>query len=427
MSLRDFIGELEREEKVIHVTDEVDPKLEAAKIIKQHPKDTILFEKVKGSEYRVVAGVCASRDNFARAMGIERDELLFKISEVIDKPTEPKRVEKGVCQEVVEKEADLSRIPILTHASNDLGPYISAGVWIANDEEWGLNADYHRASPVAKDKLVARICHRDLYKYMQKNDPLEVAICLGLHPTVSLAASISTKPDVNELAIANSMKPVELVKCKTIDVEVPADAELVLEGTITASETHEEGPFPDISGTFDKVRDEPVFTVKCITHRKDPIYQGLLPAYNEHRLLMGMPKEPTIYRAVNEVANCKNVMLSPGGCSWLHAIVQIEKKNDDDGIKAGEAAFKGHGSLKHCIVVDDDIDIYDLNDLEWAIATRCQMDKDAKVWQDKGSSLDASACKIEGSDRLMTAKVALDATIPWDKDRDAFLKANLGE
>jgi UbiD family decarboxylase len=300
-------------------------------------------------------------------------------------------------------------------------------VWITEDSEWGLNADYHRASPIAKDKLVARICHRDLYKYLQKTDPLEVAIVNGLNPTVSLAASVSTKPEVNELAIANSMRKLELVKCKTIDIEVPADAELVIEGTITAAETHDEGPFPDISGTFDKVRQEPVFTVKCVTHRKNPIYQGLLPAYNEHRLLMGMPKEPTIYRAVNEVATCKNVMLSPGGCSWLHAIVQIEKKNADAGKMAAEAAFKGHKSLKHCIVVDDDVDIYDVNDIEWAIATRVQANKDAYIFMAPGSSLDCSADKIEGSDRLQTAKIALDATIPWDKDQKAFKKAKLGE
>jgi 2,5-furandicarboxylate decarboxylase 1 len=142
---------------------------------------------------------------------------------------------------------------------------------------------------------------------------------------------------------------------------------------------------------------------------------------------MGMPKEPTIFNAVNEVAKCRNVLITPGGCCWLHAIVQIEKKNADDGMKAAEAAHKGHGSLKHAIVVDDDIDIYDLADVEWAIATRLQADKNVRIWRGPGSSLDATAERIEGSDRLMTAKVAMDATIPWDKKREKFQKANLGE
>lgn len=421
------MDELEGEGRLIRFKEEVDPNLEAAGIIKRHPTDTILFEDVKGSDYRIVAGVCASRENFARAMGIKKEEILENIAMVIDEPVEPETATEAPCQEVVEEDPDLSKIPVLTHASEDLGPYMTAAVWICKDSEYGLNADYHRASPIAKDKLVARICHRDLYKYLGKTDPLEVAIVLGLDPTVGLAASISTKPDVNELAIANRMKPLKLAKCKTIDVEVPAEAELVIEGTITMGELAEEGPFPDISGTHDKVRQEPVFTAKCITHRKNPIYQGLLPAYNEHRLLMGMPKEPTIYRAINKVAKCKNVLLSPGGCSWLHAIVQIEKQGADDGKNAGKAAFEGHKSLKHCIVVDDDIDIYNPDELEWAVATRVQAEKDAEIFLAPGSSLDASAEKMEGSDRLQTSKIALDATIPWDKDRKAFKKVVLGE
>ena len=427
MSLRDFLDLMESEGKLKRIKDEKTPYLEIAGIIKKHPTETILFEKVKDSGYRVVVGVCAKRENFAKAMGIDKGDLLFKISEVIDNPKEPKIVKEAPCQQIVEDEVDLEKIPILTHSTTDLGAYISAGVWICNDEEWGLNADYHRASPISRDKLVARICHRDLYKYLLKNDPLEVAIVNGLDPTVSLAASISAGIDANELAIANSMKPLELVKCKTIDVYVPKDAEIVIEGTISLTERHQEGPFPDISNTYDKIRSEPVFTAKCITHRKNPIYQGLLPAFNEHRLLMGMPKEPTIYRAVNEVCECKNAVLTPGGCSWLHALVQIKKNNRDDGVKAAKAAFEGHKSLKHCVVVDDDIDIYDPSDVEWALCTRVQAKKDLIIFQAPGSSLDASAETIEGSDRLETSKIALDATIPWEKDKKDFIKAKLGE
>ena len=425
--MRDFISRLEKEGSLVKIAGEIDPKLGAAKILKEKDGQAVLFEKVKGSDYRVVAGVCGSRENFAKAMGIQKEDLLFKIAEVIRKPTKPEVAAKGACQEVVEKEVDLGKIPVLTHASKDLGPYITAGVYVSKNKAGRLNLAFHRSSPICKDRLVARICHRDTWKNLEEaGGELDVAICIGLDPTVLLAASISAG-DVNELEIANSMKPLKLVKCLTNDLLVPADAELVLEGVLTSKERHKEGPFPDISGTFDVVRDEPVVIIRKITHRKNPIYQGLLPAYNEHRLLMGMPKEPTIYNAVNEVAKCRNVLITPGGCCWLHALIQIEKRNADDGIKAAEAAHKGHGSLKHAIVVDDDIDLYDLADVEWAIATRMQADRNIKVWRGPGSSLDATAEKIEGSDRLMTAKVAMDATIPWDKKRDKFLKANLGE
>lgn len=428
MSMRSFLDELDKDGQLIKISKETDPNLEMARVLIESDDKAVLFEKVKGSEYTVAAGLCSSRENFARAMKIEKEQLLFRIAEVINKPTEPTVVDTGACQEVVEKDVDLTKIPILTHCSNDLGAYMTAGVYISNSPTNGPNAAIHRTSPIAKDKFVARICHRDTYKNMEEADgELDVAICVGLHPTVSLAAAISTKSEVNELGIANSMRPLDVVKCKTNDLLVPADAELVLEGVLTDKEKHEEGPFPDISGTFDKVRQEPVIKINCITHRKDPIYQGLLPAYGEHRLLMGMPREPTIYNEVSKVAKCKNVLITKGGCSWLHAVVQIEKQNPNDGKKAAEAAFKGHPSMKHCIVIDDDVDIYDLNDIEWAISTRVQADKDANIFMAKGSSLDCSASAIPGSDRLQTCKIGLDATIPSDKKKEDFLKAKLGE
>ncbi len=429
MDLRGFLAELEADNRLMKVGSEVDPYLEIAGIQAAHDGDAILFDNVKGVGYRVVTGVCGSRDYFARALGCAKEELIPRIAAAIEATEEPDVVEEGACQEVVEEDVDLSTIPILTHASCDLGAYITSGVYVAGDPELGANLSYHRASPFSKDKLVARICHRDLYKYLEAaGDTLELSICLGLHPAIMLAASVSAGSETNEYCIANDLHPLTVTQGVTNDLLVPADAELILEGTITASETHEEGPFPDISGTPDKVRQEPVITINCITHRKDPIYQGLLPAAREHRLLMGMPKEPTIYTKVNEVAACRNVSLSTGGCSWLHAIVQIDKKNADDGKKAAKAAFEGHKSLKHCVVVDDDIDIDDIADVEWAIATRAQLDQDAEIWRGPGSSLDATAEKMEGSDRLMTCKVALDATIPWDKgDIESFRKVPLGK
>jgi UbiD family decarboxylase len=427
MSFRDFLGELDKVGELVKIPKEVDPNLEVARVLVKNDGKAVLFEKVKGSDYRMASGVCGSRELFARAMGIKKEDLLFSIAKAIEKPTEPKIVKAGPCQDVVEKNVDLSKIPIPTYASKDLGPYVTAGVYVCKNKAGRINAAIHRTSPIGKDKMVARICHRDTHKFLEEaGGELDIAICMGLHPTVSLASSISAG-ETPELSIANTMKPLQLVKCRTNDLLVPADSELVLEGVLTSKERHTEGPFVDISGTFDVVREEPTIKINCVTHRKNPIYQALLPGYNEHRLLMGMPKEPTIYNAVNAVAKCKNVLITPGGCSWLHTLVQIKKENADDGMKAAEAAFKGHGSLKHCIVVDEDIDVYNLNEVEWALATRMQADKNAKIWRGPGSSLDATAEKIEGSDRLMTAKVAIDATVPWDKKREKFQKAKLGE
>lgn len=132
---------------------------------------------------------------------------------------------------------------------------------------------------------------------------------------------------------------------------------------------------------------------------------------------MGMPREPTIFAAVEEVAECRGVYITPGGCSWLHAVVAIHKRRPDDGRRAAEAAFRGHNSLKHVVVVDDDVDIFSPAEVEWAIATRFQADRDLMVWEDQpSSSLDPSARHIPGQ-KARTAKMGLDATIPWEDAR----------
>ena len=427
MSLRGFLTRLDSEGRVRYIREPVDPYLEAARILREYDGEVVVFENVKGSEFKIAAGLCADRGNFARAAGVGRKNLLKAIADAIDRPSPPRVVEGAPCREVVEETIDLARIPILTHTSRDLGPYITAGVWITRNAEGRHNMAFHRASPIAPDRLVARICHRDTWRNLKEGGgEIPVAICLGLDPTVLLAASVSAS-GVCEFDIANALKTLEVTPSLTSDLLVPATSEIVLEGVLTTKELHTEGPFPDITDTFDVVRNEPVMIVRKITRRRDAFYQALLPAYREHRLLMGMPKEPTIFRAVNRVARCIDVRLTPGGCSWLHAVVQIEKRNADEGLKAAEAAFEGHGSLKHCVVVDTDIDIDDPNDVEWAVATRAQADRDVKVWRGPGSSLDASAEKQEGSDRLLTAKVAVDATAPWDKDRGLFEKAVVGE
>jgi UbiD family decarboxylase len=208
-------------------------------------------------------------------------------------------------------------------------------------------------------------------------------------------------------------------------MEVPADTEFVLEGRITKITT-KEGPFLDLTETYDKVREQPVIEIKRITRRKDAIFHALLPGKGEHKILMGMPREPTIFNEVNKVCRCKNVLVTPGGASWLHAVVQITKQNEEDGRKALEAAFKGHGSLKHCVVVDDDINIYDLNEVEWAIATRFQADKNLAVMPNQpGSSLDPSGDLTEGK-KAMTCKAGFDATITWKNKDKSFRKERYG-
>jgi 2,5-furandicarboxylate decarboxylase 1 len=172
------------------------------------------------------------------------------------------------------------------------------------------------------------------------------------------------------------------------------------------------------------VRQEPVLVVKAITHRKDAIWQALLPGALEHKLLMGMPREPTIFKKVNEVVKCLDVNVTPGGCSWLHAVVQIEKQSEEDGLKAIQAAFAGHRSCKHVFVVDQDIDIYNPQEVEWALATRFQGDRGLVIKdKERGSSLDPSA--EEGTH--LTTKVGFDLTRPLASGGKTFEKAQFPE
>ncbi len=246
-----------------------------------------------------------------------------------------------------------------------------------------------------------------------------MAVCIGNSVSVMIAASLGPPSGVDEFSIANALYPMKMVKCKTKNLEVPAESEFVIEGRLI-KEVDREGPFVDLTETRDFERKEPVFVVDCITHRKDAMYQALIPGRLEHKTLMGMPKEPTIYDEVSKVAACKNVLVDMGGGSWLHGIVQISKKNPDDGKKAIEAAFTGHKSMKHVVIIDDDVDIYNPTAVEWAIATRFQAGKDLVVKLDQsGSSLDPSSKQEEGK-KALTDKVGVDATIPFDVDKSKY-------
>ena len=423
MGFRSFLAMLKKTGELTHINKAVSTKYEMAGVIEALGEKPVLFENVKESTISVVAGLLGSKEIIAQALGLKKEVLLHKLSKAIENPLPPKVVEKGDCQEIVDADVDLTKLPIMRFTEKDGGKYIASAVSIVRDPELGRNMCFHRLMMLNKNKFVARIVEeRGTDTALKKaGGELDVAICIGNSTAVLLAAATSLPKGVDELGMANALEPTELVRCKTINLEVPKDCEIVLEGRIT-KEMAAEGPFLDTTGTIDKIRKQPVVEIKCITHRKKPIYQTLLPGRHEHQFLMGMPKEPTMFNEVNKVCKCSDVYITPGGCSWLHAVVQINKQNPDDGRKAIEAAFEGHKSLKHCVIVDDDINIYDSNDVEWAIATRFQADKNAVILPNqRGSSLDPSGDLTEGK-KARTCKMGLDATIPFGKTDKSFVK-----
>jgi len=423
LGFRSFLEQLSKSGELTRISKPVSTEYEMAGVIEALGEKPVFFEKVKESSIPVVAGLVSSKEIIASALNLEKAHLLPKLSSALEKPVPPQVVENGECQEIVEKEVDLTKLPIMRYTEKDGGKYIASAVSIVKDPELGRNMCFHRLMLLDKNRFVARIVEeRGTDTALKKaGGELDIAICIGNSTAVLLAAATSLPMGVDELGMANALEPTELVKCKTIDLEVPRNCEFVLEGRITREKTAE-GPFLDTTGTIDKIRQQPIIEIKCVTHREKPVYQTLLPGRHEHQFLMGMPKEPTIFNEVNKVCECKDVYITPGGCSWLHAIVQIKKQNADDGKKAIAAAFEGHKSLKHCVIVDEDIDIYNPHDVEWAIATRFQADKNAVILPNqRGSSLDPSGDLTEGK-KARTCKMGLDATVPSGKTDKSFAK-----
>lgn len=430
MSLRKVIQEAEKRREVLHITDEVSPKYEAACLMRKFDDGPILvFDRVEGYNMKVIANVCGSRGRLAYALGINKMELHSKLYSSINSPTPPDVASSAPSQEVIE-EPDLTLLPILTHFEKDKGPYITSGVVYArNPEDQVENVSIHRLQVLDDSTLAIRLVPRHLYRIWmatkEHRENLEVAISLGLHPAVYLAAASSPPYGVNEYHIANSLMDgkLKLTKCLKTECYVPAEAEIVIEGEISFEKEVMEGPFVDILGTYDIERMQPQVSVKAITHRKESLYQAILPSGMEHKLLMGLPREAAIHEAVSRVVPyVKDVVLTSGGGGWLHALISIRKQKEGDGKNALLAAFAAHPSLKHAVVVDDDIDIHDLSAVEWAIATRFQADEDLIViGKARGSSLDPSS----DQERLLTSKLGLDATRPLDKPTEKFERARI--
>ena len=424
MNLRDSICWARAGGRLVEVAAPADPDLDMARAIYRHDGQPVLFDEVTGYPgWRVLAGMASAREYFAAALGVPPAELIHRLASALANPVPPAIVGEGPCQEVVEPGVDLARLPILRHFSFDGGPYVTAGILVVDDPDYGRNVSFHRLLRLDGRRFAARLVEkRGTDTALRKSaGDLPVAVCIGNSLPLLLAASMSPPMGVDELAIANALASTPVVPCQAVPLHVPAESEIVLEGRLTHA-TAPEGPFVDLTETMDFVRPGPIVEIDCITHRHDPIYQALLPGKLEHKLLMGMPKEPTILAAVSQVCRCTNVAITPGGTSWLHAVVQIEKRGPDDGRVAIQAAFRGHGSLKHVVVVDADVNPYDPAEVEWAIATRFQADRGLVVLTDQpGSSLDPSGTHRPG-EKSLTAKMGLDATIPWGAAKSTFEK-----
>ncbi len=427
--LRGFLERLEVEGELLHIEEEASPRFEIPQLMRAFEDRAVIFERVEGYGNRVVGGVCGARGRILKALGLTPNSFYERLLQAMRSP-KPCRLGDGPVMEVTETPS-LKGIPILTHFERDPGPYITAGVLHAKGPDGSDgNVSFHRLLVLDERRMTLRIVPRHLYRILQMarekgSTSLDVSISIGLHPAVMVAAASPAPFGVCEFDVANALLGGELrlVECEHVDALAPADAELVIEGRLRLDEEALEGPFVDLTGTYDVERRQPVLEVVGVMHREDYIYQALLPSGPEHRLLMGMPPEARIWEYVRGVIpTVRGVNMTRGGCGWLHCIVSLEKFREGDPKNALMAIFAAHPSLKLAVVVDSDIDPHDVEQVEWAIATRFRGDEDLLIIPHvRVSSLDPTS----DQELELGCKVGIDATRPLNKPKEKFERATI--
>ena len=432
--LRSFLLMLQSDNELVRVKRDVNAEYEIAAVsARLDGKQAVLFEKVRKNKIRVVCNVIATPRRFYLALGGSfhnshkadvKKNIHSRITEALHGLSEPTRTEgSGLFEE--KSSRSLYDLPIVTHFEKDAGPFITSSIVFSEDQESGRqNQSTHRLLRLDEHNMAIRMVEgRHLHKCFtyarDHGEDLKIAIGIGVHPAVNIAAAYQAAYGVDEMQIANSLLDGGLVLSRTSysQLYVPSHTEIILEGRILNDKTHEEW-MVEMLRTYDFKRKQPVFELERIMLRNDAIYHDILPGYSEHRLLMGMPVEAKMYDNIkNVVPTTQSVHLTEGGSNWLSAVIQIKKRLEGEPKNALLAAFTAHPSLKIAIVVDDDINPTDPIAVEYAIATRCQPDRDFIIIANaKGSSLDPSS----DQDNLLTTKVGIDATATILKAKERF-------
>jgi 2,5-furandicarboxylate decarboxylase 1 len=432
--LRSFLDALEAgpPSEFATITAEVDPNLQLTGLIRRlqaedrHP--VLYFENVKGTPIRVVANALATRERLAFLFGCDANQVVDVYQERQEHLIPPVRVADGPVREVVltGQDVNLLDLPQIVHCGEDAGPYFASGVVLARDPDTGIyNAGVYRTQIVGPRKVriypSAATNLRYLYnRAEERGEALEVAWVLGHHPALLLASQYRGPIDVDELHVAGGLlgEPLRMVAAETIGLDVPADAEIVVEGRILPHVRELEGPFGEFTWTLGPAEMNPIGEITAITRRRDAIYLDVFSAHAEHNLLGMIPREALLRQRVRAaVPTLREVAMPLSGTCRFTAYVSIGKSHPGAARQAAMAAFATDSFLKQVIVVDDDIDVFNEADVMWAVATRVQADKDIVVIPDAWTNeLDPSA--HQPNDRTkrggVNAKWILDATSPVD-------------
>ena len=422
--LRDYISLIKKNNELKIVKSQVSTKYEIAGITaKVDGSYAVLFENIKESNFRLISNLVGTRKRFSQAVGSNEKGIHDKVISSIKKAHKPKKISKGKFME--NKSRDLSILPIVTHFEKESGPFITSSiVYVRNFDTGKQNSSFHRMMPIDKNHLSIRMVegrhlHRCFVDAKEHGEDLKIAITVGVHPAVSIAGAYQADWGKDEMDIANSLLNgrLALSKLPYTELTVPSGTEIVMEGKVLQDRTHPEW-MVEMLQTYDHNRNQPVFELENLYFRNNPIFHDVLSGFSEHRLLMGMPIESKLNGDLKKAfPQTLKVSMTNGGCNWLHAVVQIKKKNNSDPKKIIKKTFESHRSLKQVTVVDDDIDPNNAEAVEYAMATRFQADNDLVVLTEvRGSSLDPSS----DQKNLLTSKMGIDATKSLSKRPEGF-------
>jgi len=417
MSLRPYLEALRQSDFLVEIDDEVKMDYEITKHLQSNSNKAVLFNKVEDSHFPLIGNSLSSRKQLKLVLDEPEDYYNFFQQSLLN-PKNPSMLETSLTF-TNHKSVNLSHLPIPKFFPVDAGKYLTSGIVFAQFPGTDTpNLSIHRIQILNDQKGAIRLVPRDLYRIFleNKNKGLDtpIAIVNGYHPILALAASSPTPLGKSELAIANSLMRgnLSVVKTPRYGITVPSDVEFILEGRILANEEVTEGPFVDITGTPDDARPQPIVEFEDVLYRDGAIFQTILPAYEEHFILMGFPREAEIHNRVSKVVpKVHGVYLTPSGCGWLSAVISVTTQSDTDGQKVGLTAFEAHPSLKWCTVVDEDIDICDEKAVEWARITRAGSNDITILENMRGSSLDPSRNRED----YTSIKVIVNATKKKDK------------
>lgn len=424
-TLRGWLDHLATQDRLAVIRPNTSLQFELAAIAKRLDGiKATLFPKPGDHPIPVISGLVSDRKWIAEAMGVEPSAVLTRFQDAALHPLPWKEVKNAAVQEVAHRDVNLTKLlPIPTHNEHDNGAYITAGLLIARNPKTGIqNVSIHRLQVTGPNRLGALLLPRHTHMFFEAAEaagqPLDVAIVIGVDPLTLLSSQAIAPIDFDELTIAGALHgaPLPVVKCVTSEVRVPTEAEIVVEGRLLPLVREMEGPFGEFPQYYGEPAKRHVIEVRALTHRKDAMFHTIIGGGLEHLLLGGIPREATLLAHLQRsFPNVRDVHLALGGVCRYHLYVQLAKRQEGEAKNVMMGAFAGHYDIKQVVVVDEDVDIHNSAEVEWAVATRFQADRDLLIVNNsQGSKLDPSTRDGVG------AKMGLDATKPLDTKEMTF-------